>query len=326
MAKKILLVDDEPSLRRTMTLGLSQAGYDTEPCENGITALKKLETYAKNKLPLEGIVVDVHLPDISGLKLVKIMKFKYPGVPIVLITGFADRYNMEEIRNLEVHAFLEKPFSPDELAEQFIKIMEEKAGDDKLVKEADEEAAVQAYLLVKIEENAAFVEIYKQLHLLEPVVYCDATKGNFDIFLLVQQENKEKICTFAETDIRKMEGVKNVEILDVQVPVLDDSTRNIIKDAEHVLGYFSAVSEEKDKVCAYLLMEVEKEKQQDLYLNLRLNENVVFCDYTSGKFNMAAMIKMDQFGDIDRLISTKINPLPGVVKIRKYPIIKLFEM
>jgi two-component system response regulator AtoC len=127
MNKKILLVDDESSLRRTMALGLSQHGYDTEPCENGVNALKKLESYIKNNIPLDGIVVDLRLPDIDGIKLVKIMKFKYPGVPIILISGYADRYNMEEIRDLQVSAFLEKPFTADELSEQFVKVMQEAA-------------------------------------------------------------------------------------------------------------------------------------------------------------------------------------------------------
>ena len=73
MHKKILLVDDESSLRRTMTLGLNQRGFDTEPCENGLNALKKLETYVKNNIPLDGIVVDIKLPDINGINLAKII-------------------------------------------------------------------------------------------------------------------------------------------------------------------------------------------------------------------------------------------------------------
>ena len=41
--KKVLLIDDETSLRRSLTLGLNQKGYEVEPCENGISALNKLE-------------------------------------------------------------------------------------------------------------------------------------------------------------------------------------------------------------------------------------------------------------------------------------------
>ena len=57
MQKKILFVDDESSLRRTMALGLSQHGYDTEPCENGVNALKKLESHIKNNIPLKNKIV-----------------------------------------------------------------------------------------------------------------------------------------------------------------------------------------------------------------------------------------------------------------------------
>ncbi len=324
MQKKILLVDDESSLRRTMTLGLSQAGYDTEPCESGIKALKTLETYSQNNIPLAGIVVDIHLPDINGLKLVKIMQFKYPGIPIVVITGFADRYNLEEIRNLNVTALMEKPFTPEELVQQFVKTMETKA-----VEEEPEELenAASAFVLLKVEEKNYF-DANKQLHVLESVVYCDATKGDFDVFMMLQADSKEKIRQIVDKNIKTVKGVQSVDILDVEVPILDDSTQNIIKDVEHVLDYYTAVSgEENDgKVCAYLLMEIEKEKLQDIYLSMRLNEDVVFCDYTSGKFSMVSMIRSESFGDIDRLINDKINPLEGVVKVKKYPVIKLFEM
>ena len=48
MEKKVLLIDDEASLRRSVSMGLMQKGYQTEPCENGMKALGTLETYQEN--------------------------------------------------------------------------------------------------------------------------------------------------------------------------------------------------------------------------------------------------------------------------------------
>ncbi|MCP4151107.1 MAG: response regulator [bacterium] len=325
MQKKILLIDDEASLRRTMTLGLSQAGYDTEPCENGISGLKKLESCIKNNIRIDCLVVDIHLPDIDGIKLVKIMRHKYPEIPIILITGYADRYSMEEIRNLNVDLFLEKPFTAQEMVDQFVKIIE-KPAEEEAAKE--ETTGASAYMLLKVNEGEGFFESYKQLHLMDPVVYCDATKGDYDIFLLVQGNTMDEIRTFAKEKVEPVEGVASVDILAVGNPVLDDSTHNVIKDAENILQYFSAVAtKEKDKmVCSYILMEVEREKLQDIYPTLRLDDSVIFCDYTIGKYNLVLMLKTDYFNDIDRFISEKINVLEGVLRVKEYPIINLFEM
>ncbi|MCP5103471.1 MAG: response regulator [bacterium] len=332
MTKKILLVDDESSLRRTMALGLSQHGYDTEPCENGVNALKKLESYIKNNIPLNGIVVDLRLPDIDGIKLVKIMKFRYPGVPIIMISGHADRYNMEEIRNLQISAFLEKPFTPAELCAQFVQVLaEQQAAQAPVVEENKEEAVSEsAYLLLNIEEDAGFFETYQNLHYMDNVVYCDAVKGDYDVFMLVQAENMEKIREIVETKIKKADGVKSVDFLGVDQPVLDESTHNIIKDAEAVLEEDDAIMghnrDMSQKVCSYILMEVDREKIDTVYPTLRLDEDVVYCDYTAGKYNLVLMVTGSYFDEIDRFISEKVISLDGVLKVKEYPIVSLFEM
>ncbi len=328
MTKKILLVDDESSLRRTVALGLSQHGYDTEPCENGVNALKKLESYIKNNIKLDGIVVDLRLPDIDGTKLVKIMKFKAPGVPIIMISGYADRYNMEEIRNLQIAAFLEKPFTPEELSEEFVKVIEK---EEPAAEEVKEEAVSEsAYLLLKVDEDAGFFETYQKLYYMDNVVYCDATKGDYDIFMLLQAENMGKIREIAETKIKNVDGVKSVELLDVDQPVLEAGTMNIIRDAEEALEEDSTLTDRNrdmsQKVCSYLLMEVEREKMDDIYPTLRLDENVVYCDYTNGKYNLVLMVTGSYFDEIDRFVSEKVVTLDGVLKVKEYPILNLFEM
>lgn len=331
MQRKILFVDDEASLRRTMALGLSQNGYDTEPCENGVSALKKLESYVKNHINLDAIVVDIRLPDIDGIKLAKIIKFKYPGIPIILITGYADRYNREEIRDLKISAFLEKPFTPDELSEQFVEIMErEHEEETPAISEKKVEAKSEsAYMLIRMEDDADFFETHKTLYYMDNVLYCDATKGDYDIFLLVQSASMENLIEMSEK-IKSMKGIKSVDFLEVSRPVLDDNTTAIINAAEDALSDDFAEAGKKrnldQRVCSYLLMDVEREKLDEIYPTLRLDENVIFCDYASGKYNLVLFVTGCYFGEIDRFIREKIVNMGGVLKVKEYPVISLYEM
>lgn len=333
MQKKILLVDDESSLRRSLSLGLSQRGYETEPCENGVNALKKLELYMKNEIGLGAVVLDIRLPDIDGIKLAKIIKFKYPGLPIILITGHADLYNSEEIKNLKVSAFLEKPFSADELSEQFDAIMQQQQSITELVETHEEEESVRSkstYMLIRIEDDADFFETHRKLHYLENVLFCDATKGDYDIFLLVQADSRDECKAILENKIRGIEGVKEVEYLEVEPPVLDDSTNDIIQAAEDISANESLEQEKSRdmarRVSSYLLMEVEKEKLDNIYLNLRLNERVIYCDYTVGKYNMVLLVTGNYFDEIDKFVEEKVINLDGVLKVKEYPIVNLYEM
>jgi DNA-binding Lrp family transcriptional regulator len=258
------------------------------------------------------------------------MKFKAPGVPIIMISGYADRYNMEEIRNLQVAAFLEKPFTPYELSEQFVRIMSEQQAAPAVEEVKEEAVSESAYMLLKVDEDAGFFETYQKLYYMDNVVYCDATKGDYDIFMLVQAENMDKIREIAETKIKNVDGVKSVELLDVDRPVLEADTMNIIRDAEEALENDSTLTDRNrdlsQKVCSYLLMEVEREKMDDIYPTLRLDENVVYCDYTNGKYNLVLMVTGSYFDEIDRFVSEKVVTLDGVLKVKEYPIVSLFEM
>ncbi|MCK4765089.1 MAG: response regulator [Candidatus Aminicenantes bacterium] len=333
MKKRILLVDDESSLRRTLALGLSQRGYDTEPCENGVNALKKLDLYMKNDIGLGAAVLDIRLPDIDGIKLAKIIKFKYPGLPVILITGHADLYNPEEIKNLKVSAFLEKPFSADELSDQFDRIMRQQQDITEIIaayEEKEQAKSRSTYMLIKLEDDADFFETHRQLHYMENVLFCDATKGDYDIFLLVQAENREESRQILENKIRSIEGIKEVEYLEVESPVLDEATSEIIQAAEDVSANDSlehGKSRDMSKrVSSYLLMEVEKEKLDSIYLCLRLKENVVYCDYTVGKYNLVLLVTGSYFDEIDKFVEEKVIDLDGVLKVKEYPIVNLYEM
>jgi CheY-like chemotaxis protein len=315
-----------------MTLGLSQQGYDADPCENGVTALKRLESYVKNNINLDAVVVDIRLPDIDGIKLAKIIKFKYPGIPIILITGYADRYNMEEIKDLKVSAFLQKPFTPDELSQQFVQVMDRvQVEEEPQPQEEKIEAQSQsAYMLIRLNDDADFFETHKSLYYMDNVLYCDATKGDYDIFILAQADSMTDLREMCDQKIKTMKGIQAVDFMEVSRPVLDGTTAAIIDAAEDALSDDSAEAVKNrgldQRVSSYLLLDVEREKLEDIYPTLRLDENVVFCDYTTGKYNLVLFVTGCYFNEIDRFIQEKIVNMNGVLKVKEYPVISLYEM
>ena len=162
MNGNILLVDDEASLRRTLTLGLMQHGFETIPCENGFAALRKLDIFMKNNIPPDVAVVDIKLPDIDGVKLVKIIKFKYPGIPVIIITAYGELVSSEEITSLNVNAFLEKPFSADELSLECEQILHDQKKTQR--KDAVAPVNVSAYILLTLKEDADLFSLYRDLY------------------------------------------------------------------------------------------------------------------------------------------------------------------
>lgn len=331
MHKRILLIDDESSLRRSLSLGLKQFGYDVEPCENGFAALNKLELYKKNSINLDTVLVDINLPDINGIKLGKIIKSKYPDTTMMYITGYADKLDFDDVEDLQADGLIEKPFTAEEITEKINQILNQKPKSKQIeVVEKKEAKTVSAYVMIKVNENVDFFNLYKKLYFMEGVLYCDATKGDIDIFLLIQSDSTENCQKLFEKEIKSLDGVKSAQFLPVGIPVLSDNIKEIINAAgitmfEDMPG-MSKERDSKKSVYSYVLVDVDREKIEQVYPVLRLTENVLYCDYTNGNYNLILMIYGTHFSEIDKVIEKKIINLDGVLKVKEYPIINIFEM
>ncbi|MBN2532890.1 MAG: Lrp/AsnC ligand binding domain-containing protein [Spirochaetales bacterium] len=328
MNGNILLVDDEASLRRTVALGLMQHGFETIPCENGFAALRKLDIFMKNKIPPDVAVVDIKLPDIDGVKLVKIIRFKYPGIPVIIITAYGELVSSEEITSLNVNAFLEKPFSVDDLSSECEQILHERKQIER--KETSTPVNVSAYILLSLKEDADMLSLYRELYYMDNIIYCDATRGEYDIMLLVQARDYEELKEIYKKRIISLEGIEKAEYLEIKMPLMDESMKRIIKDAESALSAgetgFLRQRDFKKHVCSYVLIEMEKEKMEDLYPALRLNENVVYCDCLSGRYDLILFVHGTDFTRIERIINEKIRTMDGILRIKECPVVNLFDM
>lgn len=331
MQKRILLIDDESSIRRSLSLSLNQAGYDVEPCESGLTALNKIDLYQKNSVNLDTVVVDLNLPDIDGIKLGKIIKSKYPDIPMMYITGYADKLQITEIDELKTAGLLEKPFTSDDLVKQINKLLQPQL--KRAEKKEEEKAAAKAttaYILIKTKEGSDYLSLYRKLYFMDNVLYCDATSGEIDIFLLIQASSEEECKKVYENSVKNLEGIKESLFLQVDVPVMDDSIRDIVQSAG--ISLFDDTSgagklrDSKKAVYSYLLLDIDREKLDKIYPVLRLTDNVLYCDYAEGKYNLILMLYATQFSEINRIIENKILTLDGVLKVRKYPVVNMFEI
>ncbi|MEZ4863828.1 MAG: response regulator transcription factor [Caldilineaceae bacterium] len=107
--KRILVVDDEAPLRKTIQAYLLQEGYEVQGAEDGPTALKLFSTFQPHL-----IILDILLPGINGLELLQQLR-RQSDVYVILLTAKADE--TDKIVGLRVGAddYVTKPFSPREL-------------------------------------------------------------------------------------------------------------------------------------------------------------------------------------------------------------------
>jgi two-component system, OmpR family, alkaline phosphatase synthesis response regulator PhoP len=108
--KKILLVEDEEHLQKTIQLNLELEGYTTLCAGNGIEALK----IARSK-DVDLIVLDVMLPEMSGFEVCEVLRSEKNMVPILFLTAKGEGH--ERVKGLKLGAddYLSKPFNLEEL-------------------------------------------------------------------------------------------------------------------------------------------------------------------------------------------------------------------
>jgi phosphate regulon transcriptional regulator PhoB len=112
MAREVLVVEDEPDIRRLVVLHLERDGFRCRTAANGLDALRE----AKANVP-ELVVLDLMLPGLDGLEVCRRLRSdaSTAGVPIIMLTAKSDE--VDRVVGLEVGAddYVAKPFSPKEL-------------------------------------------------------------------------------------------------------------------------------------------------------------------------------------------------------------------
>lgn len=104
----ILVVDDEPSIRKVLKAILEEKGYDVETAENGKEAIRKSKTKFYNLA-----LIDIRLPDMEGVKLLTEMKETIPKMAKIIITGYPSLRNAVEAVNKGADAYIIKPLDID---------------------------------------------------------------------------------------------------------------------------------------------------------------------------------------------------------------------
>jgi two-component system, OmpR family, KDP operon response regulator KdpE len=106
---KIMIVDDEPPIRKLLRMGLSTQGYDILEAPNGKIALDLLEQEPAM------IILDLGLPDIQGHDLLRMIRGRNDSVPIVVLSSRGDEAGKVQALDLGADDYLTKPFGMDEL-------------------------------------------------------------------------------------------------------------------------------------------------------------------------------------------------------------------
>lgn len=221
MAKKILVVEDEPSIVTLLQFNLEQAGFEVIVAMDGKEALERATTDNPQL-----IILDLMLPQLDGLEVCKRLRSQNNMVPILMLTAKDDE--LDKILGLELGAddYLTKPFSPREVVARVKAILRRAEQTAQPISETDE--IVVGELVIRPDDY----EVYYKGRAVE------LTPKEFELLAHLAR-NKGRVLTREQllNAVWDYDFVGDTRIVDVHISHLRDKIKPTYIKTVRGLGY-----------------------------------------------------------------------------------------
>jgi len=111
---RVLVVDDEPDVRRTIRIALTKAGFDVVEAEDGQAGIEAIRS-GDNPLAVDTIICDMKMPKVNGMEAIAYFRQQFPSVPVIVFTGNPDFKDANELFKQGIVEYLTKPIETEKL-------------------------------------------------------------------------------------------------------------------------------------------------------------------------------------------------------------------
>jgi CheY-like chemotaxis protein len=325
---RVLIIDDEAEIRRNLTVGLTQEGFTAVACPDGISAIHELNQAGQKGLSYDYLVTDIFMPDIDGLKILKVIKIQYPDLPVLVITGFGDESLKMTALSEYNTGYLDKPFEIPDLVKALEELSPGSTTESAVPEVETAETAlresVSAYLTIRITDPPRSMEIFNQLHSMEGVQRCEAVRGDFDIIVLAQGDSEEEVKALFDR-IGKTDGVEIASMSPVARPKLDRDVGEFVKIYTQAMKQPSQMkSAMQPGTMSYIIVDIDPNAIQQIFTTVFFIDDVIFCDVIENGKKLVGMITSEGVGRKSTTLQ-KLNEIDGVLRVREATVIKLVE-
>jgi DNA-binding NtrC family response regulator len=195
----VLIVDDEEEICKYLKRELEKEGYEVEYTTSSVGVLEKLKKAKEKSKAYELLLLDLRMPQIEGLTLLKQIREAHLDLDVIIITGYGNETNAIESIRLGAIDYLRKPFSLEELHTAIFRVQQKRA--------AEEKRALECHILVVDDEKDLCTHIKRELDKegYKVAVAYDGVEG-LDYF-----ENNRVDVVLADI---KMPGMSGLEMLE----------------------------------------------------------------------------------------------------------------
>jgi DNA-binding response OmpR family regulator len=228
MKSNILVVDDEPVARQSLTDILKLEGYNVTSAPNGQAAVEYVRTH-----PIDLMIVDLRMPGMDGLEVVQVVNQVSPETEVILLTAFGSTETAIQALRLRIHDYLLKPASPAQILASVKKGLARHSSRSRVSNSAVNSDVDEAVVVFSLKDGTVVDLSRRQIKHKNKVEHLTPAEGRL---LRILIENEGKVFSHREL-------VLLVQGYDTSQREAPEILRPLVSRLRHKLDQFPSLSE-----------------------------------------------------------------------------------
>jgi DNA-binding response OmpR family regulator len=228
MKSNILVVDDEPVARQSMTDILKLEGHSVASAPNGQAAVEYVRTH-----PVDLMVVDLRMPGMDGLEVIQVVNQVSPETEVILLTAFGSTETAIQALRLRIHDYLLKPASPAQVIASVKKGLARRTARTRVRGSSDATDVDDAVSVFTLKDGTSVDLSRRQIRFKNKVEHLTPAEGRL---LRILMENEGKVFSHREL-------VLLVQGYDTSQREAPEILRPLVSRLRHKLDQFPSLSE-----------------------------------------------------------------------------------
>ena len=228
MKSNILVVDDEPVARQSLSDILKLEGYNVASAPNGQAAVEHVRTHS-----VDLMIVDLRMPGMDGLEVVQVVNQIAPDTEVILLTAFGSTETAIQALRLRIHDYLLKPASPVQIIATVKKGLARRSGKTRVSNALTNDVVDEAVVVFSLKDGTTVDLSRRQIKHKSKVEHLTPAEGRL---LRILMENEGKVFSHREL-------VLLVQGYDTSQREAPEILRPLVSRLRHKLDQFPSLSE-----------------------------------------------------------------------------------
>lgn len=321
MNPKVLLVVDGVADRRELAAAMAQNGCVVEQVGDGLAALLAVEGHARAGRPFHAVVADLDLPDMDGVKLLRVIKSRHPGIRVVVTASAPDAAAERAVTTHGGEALAVRPLD----LERVVRMIDAGAGEvpvDVTVGGSHLSRAPAACVFVALAQGASAPEVLASLAGEGGVLFCDAVRDpRFSIVLFVRGATHAEASERVDALFAGRKGIAGYEVVRTEEPCLPDAIRLFLADYTRQNAEAVAAARTSDRATSYVVIDAAPADIPSLYARLYFLDEVVEIGASTDKDKLIVILQGADFSAVRRVTNGRVSLLHGVLRVHELKVV-----